>query len=148
MKKLVNETVSGHLHALGIILSSIASDCVRCEAVSSLREHCITNIGRAINELNEARERDIAAMQGQMTEVMEEVNNATSVLSDSSTAQIPDEFRLQAKRAARSFKKLQRSLPIMLTELEREELQKIYRFYDPLITKYEKLRKQFEKLKS
>ena len=72
MKKLVNETVSGHLHALGIILSSIESDCVRREAVPSLREHCITNIGRAIKELNEARERDIAAMQGQMTEMMED----------------------------------------------------------------------------
>ena len=148
MKKLLNATVSGHLHALTIILSSIASNYVRCDAASSLRDHCITNIGRAIQELNEARERDIAAMQGQMTEMMEEVNNVTSFLSDSSTAQIPDEFRLQAKRAAQSFKELQRSLPTMLTEMELEELRNIYEYYDSLILKYEELRKQFEKLKS
>ena len=144
MKKLVIATVSGQLHALTMILSLIASNFVRRDAIFSLCAHSITDIGRAIKELNEARERDIAAMQEQVSEVMEQVSKVTSVLSDISTSQIPEEFRPQVQRAARGLNELRRTLPTRLTEEEGEELRSIYGFYDPLIVRYDELRKQFE----
>ena len=98
-------------------------------------------------ELNEARERAIAEMQESVSDVFSTMTEASSAFSIVSTKHLPEEIRPQVDRVVREMKKLQRTLPTQLTEKEEEALREIYQFFDPLIARFEELRKQFDNLK-
>ena len=147
MKKLVVAVIGGQLHLFTMMLATIGSNLVRHDAARSLRAQALTGLDRVTKELNEARERAIAEMQESVSDVFSTMTEASSAFSTVSTEHFPEEIRPQVERVVREMKKLQRTLPTQLTEKEEEALREIYQFFDPLIARFEELRKQFDNLK-
>ncbi len=147
MKELLHASIGAQLRLLHMLLTALAQQHIRPSVAGSMRAHALTQIIRSIKDLGDARERAILEMQGSVTKALDQVTAVTSALGGMSTEHLPEELRPGVARIARSMNELKRVAPSQLTEKEKEALSGIYALFDPLIARFEEMKRSFENLK-